>query len=284
MMRFRTTAVLLLSLFGITLDANAQSTGRVSGRVLDQTGAVLPGVVIDLLVNSRELTTTSDDGGHYRFDDVPPGNAELTLRLLNFSVLRRTVAVATGASVTADVVVTLSLSSEVIVTGTSTFRNVADVKDPAANVVGIAAAASQGAVTAAQLDARPVMRAGEVPWIQPDDYRKVNGVLRFSRGDNRNGFSLTGMGYWADWHATDQVPERAIAGGLPRFGCSRPSTSSTLKSPTSITSTRLVCLVNLRVAWKTSISIPRYRDLLVSVFSSPSDPWVLRQLLKHATL
>jgi len=39
-MRFRTTAVLLLSLFGITLDANAQSTGRVSGRVLDQTGAV----------------------------------------------------------------------------------------------------------------------------------------------------------------------------------------------------------------------------------------------------
>ena len=249
MMRFRTTAVLLLSLFGITLDANAQSTGRVSGRVLDQTGAVLPGVVIDLLVNSRELTTTSDDGGHYRFDDVPPGNAELTFRLLNFSVLRRTVAVAT-----------------------------------AANVVGIAAGASQGAVTAAQLDARPVMRAGEVPWIQPDDYRKVNGVLRFSRGDNRNGFSLTGMGYWADWHATDQVPERAIAGGLPRFGCSRPSTSSTLKSPTSITSTRLVCLVNLRVAWKTSISIPRYRDLLVSVFSSPSDPWVLRQLLKHGTL
>jgi hypothetical protein len=56
------------------------------------------------------------------------------------------------------------------------------------------------------------------PWIQPDDYRKVNGVLRFSQGDNRNGFSLTGMGYWANWNATDQVPERAIAGGLPRFG------------------------------------------------------------------
>jgi hypothetical protein len=149
MMRFRTTAVLLLIHFGITLDANAQSTGRVSGRVLDQTGAVLPGVVIDLLVNSRELTTTNDDGGRYRFDDVPPGNAELTFRLLNFSVLRRTVAVATGASVTADVVPTLSLSADVIVTGTSTFRNVADVEDRAANLVGIAAAASQGAVTAA---------------------------------------------------------------------------------------------------------------------------------------
>ena len=224
-------------------------------------------------------------------------------------------------------------------TGTSTFRNVADVDDPAANLVGIAAAASQGAVTAAQLDARPVMRAGEVletvpglivsqhsgegkanqyylrgfnldhgtdfsttvagvpvntptgahahgyadvsflipelvsgvqfkkgpyfadegdfsaagaaninyvnqlerpmvrlsagsdgwgrlfgaasprvgggyllgalevnhndgPWVRPDDYQKVNGVLRYSRGDNRNGFSLTGMGYRADWDAT----------------------------------------------------------------------------------
>ena len=43
------------------------------------------------------------------------------------------------------------------------------------------------------------------PWVRPDDYRKLNGVLRYSRGDNRNGFSVTGMGYWADWDATDQV-------------------------------------------------------------------------------
>jgi hypothetical protein len=28
------------------------------------------------------------------------------------------------------------------------------------------------------------------PWVQPDDYRKVNGVLRFSRGDNRNRQSI----------------------------------------------------------------------------------------------
>jgi hypothetical protein len=356
MMRFRTTAVLSLILFCVTLNANAQSTGRVSGRVLDQTGAALPGVAIDLVVNSRELTATTDDVGGYRFDDVPAGNVELTFRLLNFSVLRRSVVVASGASVTADAVLTLSLSADIIVTGTSTFRNVADVEDPAANLVGIAAAASQGAVTAAQLAARPVMRAGEVletvpglivsqhsgegkatqyylrgfnldhgtdfstvvagvpvntatgahahgyadtnflipelvsgvqfkkgpyfadegdfsaagaanvnyvnqlerpilhvsggndgwgrifgaasprvgggfllgalevnhndgPWVRPDDYRKINGVLRFSRGDNRNGFTLTGMGYWAEWDATDQVPERAVASGLiPRFG------------------------------------------------------------------
>ena len=62
------------------------------------------------------------------------------------------------------------------------------------------------------------------PWVEPDDYQKVNGVLRYSRGDNRNGFSVTGMGYWADWDSTDQVAQRAITSGLiSRFGVLDPS-------------------------------------------------------------
>ena len=144
--------VLWVLLFCTSVEAYAQAPGRVSGRVLDQTGAALPGVAIDLVVDARELTAVTDDTGAYRFDAVPPGNAELTFRLLNFSVLRRSVSVTNGASVNADVVLTLSLSADVIVTGARTFRNVAEVEDPAANLVGIAAAASQGAVTAAQID------------------------------------------------------------------------------------------------------------------------------------
>src|SRR5579885_2294351 len=162
MMRFGTTILLPTILFSVALTANAQSTGQVTGRVVDQTGGALPGVAVELIANNRELTATTDDAGRYRFDDVPAGDAQLTFRLINFSVLRRTVAVPSGASVTADAVLTLSLSADVIVTGTRTFRNVADAEDPADNLVGIAAAASQGAVTAAQLEARPVMRAGEV--------------------------------------------------------------------------------------------------------------------------
>lgn len=347
--------LLVLVLF-TGVNVYAQPLGRVSGRVLDQTGAALPGVAIDLVVNSDELTAVTDDSGGYRFEAVPPGSAELTFRLLNFSVLRRSVSVTNGALVNADVVLTLSLSADVIVTAVGTFRNIADVEDPAENLVGIAAAASQGAVTAAQIDKRPIMRAGEVletvpglvvsqhsgegkanqyylrgfnldhgtdfsktvagvpvntptgahahgysdvsflipelvsglqfkkgpyfadegdfsaagaaninyvnqlerpivrvsagndgwarlfgaasprvgrgyllgalevshndgPWVRPDDYRKLNGVLRYSRGDNRNGFSVTGMGYWANWYSTDQVPERAVSEELiPRFG------------------------------------------------------------------
>ena len=142
--------------------ANAQTSGRISGRVVDQTGAPLPAVSIELVVHSKEVTTTTDAVGTYRFESVPAGQVELTYRLLNFGVLRCTVRVVAGRSVKADAVLTLALSADVLVTGSRTFRNVADVENPAENLVGIAAAASQGAVTPAQLETRPVMRAGEV--------------------------------------------------------------------------------------------------------------------------
>jgi TonB-dependent receptor-like protein/carboxypeptidase family protein len=342
-------------MFALGVPALAQ-TGSVAGRVVDQTGAVLPGVTIDLVVHATELTQTTDSEGRYQFDNVASGSAELTFRLLNFSVARRTLSVGNGNVTVPDTMLTLALNADVVVTGTSTFRNIADIENPAENLVGIAAAASQGAVTAAQLDARPVMRAGEVletvpgliisqhsgegkanqyylrgfnldhgtdfattvagvpvntptgahahgyadvsflipelvsgvqykkgpyfadegdfaaagsanvnyvnrlerpefrlsggndgwgrlfgaasprvgsgfllgavelnrndgPWVRPDDYRKLNGVVRYSQGDNRNGFSVTGMGYRADWDSTDQVAKRAIASGqISRFG------------------------------------------------------------------
>jgi hypothetical protein len=57
------------------------------------------------------------------------------------------------------------------------------------------------------------------PFAQPDDYRKVNGVLRYSQGSSANGFNITGMAYQAKWNATDQIPLRALtAGTVNRFG------------------------------------------------------------------
>ncbi len=52
------------------------------------------------------------------------------------------------------------------------------------------------------------------PWTNPDDYRKLIGVVRYSRGNQRNGSSLTAMGYSGRWHSTDQIPERAIRSRL----------------------------------------------------------------------
>jgi hypothetical protein len=61
------------------------------------------------------------------------------------------------------------------------------------------------------------------PWVRPDRFRKLNGVLRFSRGDQQNGFSVTAMGYSGRWNSTDQVPQRAVLSGLiDRFGLINP--------------------------------------------------------------
>ncbi|MBA4147561.1 MAG: TonB-dependent receptor [Verrucomicrobia bacterium] len=55
------------------------------------------------------------------------------------------------------------------------------------------------------------------PWKNPDNFKKVNGVLRYSQGDDNLGFSITGMAYAGDWDASDQIPLRAVQGGLSRF-------------------------------------------------------------------
>ncbi len=337
--------------------AGAQALpATVSGAVTDQTGAALPGVLVDIGVGAAEQSTTTDLAGRYTLTGVPAGDAEITFRLLNFTTIRRGLALAPGATAVENAMLPLALSADVVVTAAATFRNIADVPNPAENLVGIASAASQGAITAAQLEARPVMRAGEVletvpgmvisqhsgegkanqyylrgfnldhgtdfsmtvagvpvnmptgahahgyadanflipelvsgvqfkkgpyfadegdfsaagaatvsyvnvltspllvlsggsqgwgrllaaaspqvrggsllgavelnfndgPWERPDGLQKVNTVLRYSRGDARNGLSLSGMGYWADWRSTDQVPRRAIDDGrISRFG------------------------------------------------------------------
>ena len=340
--------------------AAAQGQGVVAGSVLDETGGVLPGVSVELRSAGVLRSTTSDGAGAYRFDDVDTGPGRLTFRLVNFSTLRRDLDVE-AAENRVDAVLTLALTADVVVTGSRTFRNIADLDNPRENLVGIATSASMGAITAEQLEVRPIMRPGEVlesvpgfitsqhsgegkanqyylrgfnldhgsdfattvagvpmnessgahahgysdvnllipelvsgvqytkgpyfaehgdfsaagsasisyvnvldrpllslsaggqgwgrafgavspevgggnllmalelstndgPWVLPDEMRKVNGVVRYSQGDLQNGFSITGMGYSADWNSTDQIPLRAVeAGSLSRFGNIDPS-------------------------------------------------------------
>ena len=48
------------------------------------------------------------------------------------------------------------------------------------------------------------------PWDNTDDFHKMNGVLRYSVGDERNGFSLTLSAYHGVWDSSDQIARRAI--------------------------------------------------------------------------
>lgn len=47
------------------------------------------------------------------------------------------------------------------------------------------------------------------PWVHPDDYLKFNGIATYSRGDNRNGFSVTARGYHGKWNSSDQIADNA---------------------------------------------------------------------------
>ena len=57
------------------------------------------------------------------------------------------------------------------------------------------------------------------PWELPQDFRKLNGLLKYTRGDDERGFGLTAGAYDGDWRSTDQVPLRAVrTGEISRFG------------------------------------------------------------------
>jgi hypothetical protein len=64
---------LIVLLFPIT--GSAQSTSSVTGVVTDTTGAIVAGATVTLTdtKTSKELTTTTDDQGVYRFTQVQPG-------------------------------------------------------------------------------------------------------------------------------------------------------------------------------------------------------------------
>ncbi|WP_332852067.1 TonB-dependent receptor [Duganella sp. S19_KUP01_CR8] len=51
------------------------------------------------------------------------------------------------------------------------------------------------------------------PYTHPDDYQKLNAVLRYSEGYANNGYNVSLMAYRADWNSTDQIPLRAVQDG-----------------------------------------------------------------------
>jgi hypothetical protein len=60
------------------------------------------------------------------------------------------------------------------------------------------------------------------PWSQGDDARKLSGVLRYSAGGASDGWTLSAMAYHNRWNATDQIPDRALAGEGDPVGAPAP--------------------------------------------------------------
>ena len=62
------------------------------------------------------------------------------------------------------------------------------------------------------------------PWDHPNDYRKLNGVLKLSQGSHADGFDVALMAYDGKWNSTDQIAQRAVdRGDISRFGTLDPT-------------------------------------------------------------
>src|SRR5258708_520082 len=82
-----------------------------------------------------------------------------------------------------------------------------------------------------------LLGAGDVyhndgPFDNPDDYNRLNGVLRYYHGTAQDFFTVTGMTYSGKWNSTDQGPAQAITDGIiGRYGSLNPSTVETSSRP-----------------------------------------------------
>src|SRR5690606_20201546 len=104
----RMVGMLLLLLLAAT-PAWAQTTGKITGTVTDDTGESLPGV--NVLIDGTFLGAVTDIDGNYVIIGVRPGVYDMTASFIGFTTQRRT-----GVQVSVDLTTTVdfTLSEQVI--------------------------------------------------------------------------------------------------------------------------------------------------------------------------
>jgi outer membrane receptor protein involved in Fe transport len=90
-------ALLVLVVFAVP--SGAQTGAVVTGKVVDETGAALPGAIVTLSGPAGTKTTTTGPDGTYRITGVAPGEYKLTITLTSFSTLTQDVSVREAGTV-----------------------------------------------------------------------------------------------------------------------------------------------------------------------------------------
>ena len=99
--------------------SRAEELGEIRGRVLDDSGGVLPGVTVGL-IESPPRRAITDEQGRFRFAGLPPRVYTLTAELRGFTTLQQAVEVRAGAVAELTLAMRVGALQETItVTGTS---------------------------------------------------------------------------------------------------------------------------------------------------------------------
>lgn len=111
----------LSAMLAVSVSAWAQSGGgTVSGTLVDESGAALPGANVQLVGPGANKFAVSENDGRYTFQGVPAGTHKVTATLIGFSTETRDVVVSEGGTVevpSATLKITLP-GEEVVVTAT----------------------------------------------------------------------------------------------------------------------------------------------------------------------
>src|SRR6476659_8920176 len=102
--------------------AQRTTTGTIAGKIIDSTGAVVPGVT--LTVTSPEalgqFTAVTDGQGVFRVTNLPPGAYEIKAELKGFQTVNRKEPVRLNAVTEVDITMAVgSVAEAVVVTGES---------------------------------------------------------------------------------------------------------------------------------------------------------------------
>src|SRR5437899_9434522 len=126
------TIALVCAMLGAAtpLLAQAVQTSSLTGTIKDSTGAILPGVTVNVSSPTQVggvQTSVSDTQGIYRFPALRPGVYEMETSLAGFKTVKRTdIVLALGTTSTIDITLSVASVSETVqVTGESP---VVDVK------------------------------------------------------------------------------------------------------------------------------------------------------------
>jgi hypothetical protein len=123
-MRFRmarlmmSAATVVMTLALATPSAAQVSSGRIDASIADSTGAVLPGVTVDIS-GPQSHSAVTDTAGEVHFLNLAPGTYTVSAKLSGFSdYLNKNLVVATGASVPLKISLSVAgVSTQVQVTG-----------------------------------------------------------------------------------------------------------------------------------------------------------------------
>ena len=164
MTRCLAAACLVLTLWA---PAGAQTAG-ISGTVVDESGAGVPGAIVQLTGPSGRQLTMSGDGGAYRFSGLPNGTFQLSVTLSGFSTATRANIVVSGANVAVPAIAMAlaNLAETVVVSATKVESALVD------------APATMSVVTSQELASSSALTYGDV-------LRKVPGlnVIQLSARD-----------------------------------------------------------------------------------------------------